>query len=67
MWNVDHLLINNTLNKLQDRSLFVDQCFITTGDKMISDAAINGMNVNYIPNIFDCSIDNLKIFNNSSL
>ena len=66
MWNVDHLLINKTLSKLQDRSLFVDECFITTGDKMISDAAINGMNVHFIPNIFDSSIDNLKIFNNSS-
>ena len=65
MWNVDHLLINNTLNKLQDRSLFVDQCFITTGDKMISGAAINGMNVSYIPNIFDNSIDTLKVFNNN--
>ena len=51
MWNVDHLLINNTLKKLQDRSEFVDECFITTGDKMISGAAKNKMNIHFI---FSC-------------
>ena len=66
MWNVDHLLINNTLNKLRDRSMVVDECFITTGDKMISKAAINKMNVHFIPNIFDKSIDNMKIFENKT-
>ena len=64
MWNVDHLLINDTLNKLVKRSKYVSECFITTGDEMASKAAINNMNIHFIPNIFDNSIDNLMIFNN---
>ena len=66
MWNVDHLLINNTLKKLQDRSEYVDECFITTGDKMISEVAKNKMNIHFIPNIFDSSIDNLKVFEHNN-
>ena len=64
MWNVDHLLMNNTLNKIQNRSKYVSNTFITTGDKMISKSALNGMQIHFIPNIFDKSIDDLTIFNN---
>ena len=64
-WNVDHLLMNSTLDKLINRSKYVSNSFITTGDKEISKAAVNGMKIHYIPNIFDASIDSLKVFNNS--
>ncbi len=66
IWNVDHPLMNNTLDKIKNRSKYVSNTFITNADEILKSAAINGMKISYIPNLFDKSIDNFKIFNNKS-
>ena len=66
LWNIDHLLMNNTIKKIKERSPYISNTFITTGDTCISKAAINGMKITFIPNIFDKSIDEMKIFENNS-
>ena len=63
-WNVDHLLMNDTLNKIKYFSKVVDSTFVTTGDKIIAGLSNHKMNISFIPNIFDNSIDSLKIFEN---
>lgn len=64
-WNVDHPLMNNTIEKIKNKSFYVSQTFITNGDSIMKNAAINDMKVSFIPNLFDRSIENLKIFNNN--
>jgi len=61
-WNVDHLTMNNNFNKLINRSNYIDHLFITTGDKKISTLCKNDMKVSFIPNLFDSSIDTMRIF-----
>ena len=45
-------------------SKVVDSTFVTTGDKIIAGLSNDKMNISFIPNIFDNSIDSLKIFEN---
>tara|TARA_B110000858_G_scaffold70281_1_gene81631 strand:- start:174 stop:1232 length:1059 start_codon:yes stop_codon:yes gene_type:complete len=65
-WNVDNYLLDNTENKLKNRSEAVDHIFITNGDERISSAAINNTSVSFFPNIFDSSIEDKKIFENKT-
>ena len=65
-WNVDNYLLDNTENKLKNRTEVVDGFFITNGDEVISSAAINNTFIAFIPNIFDKSIEDKKIFENNS-
>lgn len=65
-WSVDNYLLDNTENKLLHRSEVVDQIFITNGDEIISSAAINNTSISFFPNIFDSSIENIKIFENKN-
>ncbi|MDC0032066.1 glycosyltransferase [Pelagibacteraceae bacterium] len=62
LWNVDHPLMNNTLSKIKKRSKYVSNTFITNADNILKSAAINDMEISFIPNLFDKSIDDLKVF-----
>ena len=48
-WNIDNYLLDNTENKLKERSEVVDGFFITNGDEVISSAAINKTFIAFIP------------------
>ena len=62
-WNVDNLYLDNTKNKLQRRSKYLDGIFSTTADEKISQCISNNF-ISFIPNIVDSTIENLKIFEN---
>ena len=62
-WNVDHPLMNDTLQKIKKKSEYVSHLFMTNGDPILKKTAINNMKSSFIPNLFDKSIDSLKIFN----
>jgi len=66
LWNVDHPLMNNTLDKIKKRSTYISNAFITNGDESLRSVATNGMEISFIPNLFDKSIDNLQVFKNES-
>tara|TARA_Y100001970_G_scaffold291767_1_gene430237 strand:- start:132 stop:1193 length:1062 start_codon:yes stop_codon:yes gene_type:complete len=62
-WNVDNYFLDNTESKLTSRSHLIDGFFITCADESI-ESCVNKNFISYFPNIFDKSIENMKIFNN---
>lgn len=64
-WNVDNYRLDNTENKLNQRSSYLDGIFMTTADEAISNSVRNNF-ISFIPNIFDSSIERLKIFEKDS-
>lgn len=65
-WNVDNYFLDNTKNKFTKRTDLIDAFFITNADESIK-SCLNGSNsISFFPNIFDSSIEQLKIFENNS-
>ena len=62
-WNVDNLYLDNTLNKLLNRSNYLDGIFSTTADEKIAQCVSDNF-ISFFPNIVDSSIENMKIFKN---
>ena len=62
-WNVDNLYLDNTINKLQNRSKFLDGIFSTTADEKIAQCTTNNF-ISFFPNIVDSTIENQKIYEN---
>ena len=60
-WNVDNLNLDNTKNKLQKRSSYLDGIFSTTADEKISQCLTNNF-ISFFPNIVDSTIENQRIF-----
>ena len=65
-WNVDNYYLDNTENKLSQRSNVIDAFFITNADESIKSCLSNNNSISFFPNIFDSSIERLKIFENNS-
>ena len=63
-WNVDNYYLDNTENKLSKRSNVIDAFFITNADESIKSCLNNNNSISFFPNIFDSSIERLKIFEN---
>ena len=61
-WNVDNYLLDNTEKKFQHRSHLIDAFFITNADKIITSCLGKNNSISFFPNIFDSSIECLKIF-----
>lgn len=64
-WSVDNYFLDNTEFKLSSRSHLIDGFFITCADESISSCLKNNF-ISYFPNIFDKSIERMKIFENDS-
>ena len=64
-WNVDNLYLDNTKDKLQKRSKYLDGIFSTTADEKISQCLTNNF-ISFFPNIVDVTIENKKIFENKT-
>ena len=64
-WNVDNYFLDNTENKFIKRSNFIDAFFITNADESIKSCLNNNNSISFFPNIFDSSIERLKVFENS--
>ncbi len=64
-WNVDNYFLDNTEHKLSKRSHVIDTFFITNADEGIKSCLNNKNSISFFPNIFDSSIERLKIFENS--
>ena len=65
-WNVDNYYLDNTENKFKKRSHLIDAFFITNADQSIKTCLNNNNSISFFPNIFDLSIENLKIFEQKS-
>lgn len=65
-WNVDNYFLDNTEIKFKHRSHIVDAFFITNADESIKSCLSNNNSISFFPNIFDSSIECLKIFENKS-
>jgi len=65
-WNVDNYYLDNTENKLKKRSNLVDAFFITNADQSIKSCLSFKNSISFFPNIFDSSIERLKIFENNT-
>ena len=61
-WNVDNYYLDSTENKLSKRSNVIDAFFITTADESIKSCLSDNNSISFFPNIFDSSIEQLKIF-----
>ena len=64
-WNVDNLYLDNTLNKLQIRSQYLDGIFSTTADEQITQCVSDNF-ISFFPNLVDASVENMKIYENSN-
>ena len=64
IWNVDNYYLDNTEKKFQQRSHLIDAFFITNADKVIRSCLTESNSVSFFPNIFDSSIESLRIFEN---
>jgi hypothetical protein len=65
-WSVDNYFLDNTEVKLKKRSEVVDGIFITNADENIANCINPKKNfIAFFPNIFDESIENLRIFEKS--
>ena len=62
-WNVDNYHLDDTEKKLIKRSPYLDGIFMTTADEIIA-SSVNNNFISFIPNIFDNSIERMKIFEN---
>ena len=65
-WNVDNYYLDNTENKFIKRSNLIDAFFITNADESIKSCLSSNNSISFFPNIFDSSIERLKIFENNS-
>ena len=65
-WNVDNYYLDNTENKFTKRTDLVDAFFITNADESIKSCLNESNSISFFPNIFDSSIEQLKIFENNS-
>ncbi len=65
-WNVDNYYLDDTKNKLTKRTDLIDAFFITNADETIKSCLNNNNSISFFPNIFDSSIEQLKIFENNS-
>ena len=61
-WNVDNYYLDNTENKLKSRSHLIDAFFISNADQNIRSCLGDNNSISYFPNIFDKSIEYMKIF-----
>ena len=64
-WSVDNYFLDNTENKLKARSHLSDAFFITNADENIKTCLGKRNSISFFPNIFDKSIENMKIFEKS--
>ena len=64
-WNVDNYHLDNTENKLKSRSHFIDAFFITNAGDSIKSCLNKNNSISFFPNIFDRSIEHMKIFDQS--
>ncbi len=64
-WNVDNLHLDNTRKKLLQRSKYLDGIFSTTADEQIAQCVSNNF-ISFFPNIVDSTVENLKIFEQTS-
>ena len=65
-WNVDNYHLDNTKNKFTKRTNLIDAFFITNADESIKSCLNDSNSISFFPNIFDSSIEQLKIFENNS-
>ena len=65
-WNVDNYFLDNTEHKFSQRSSIIDAFFITNADEKIKSCLSVSNSISFFPNIFDASIESLKIFENHS-
>ena len=61
-WNVDNYYLDNTENKFQNRTEFIDAFFITNADEKLNSCLTTSNSISFFPNIFDKSIETNKIF-----
>ena len=61
-WNVDNYLLDNTEKKFKHRTHLIDAFFITNADKVINSCLCKNNSISFFPNIFDSSIESLRIF-----
>jgi hypothetical protein len=61
-WYVDNLAIDGNMAKLKKHASSIDHLFVTTGDATVQQLKKDHDTVSFFPNIFDASIDSLKIF-----
>ena len=64
-WNVDNLHLDDTRNKLSQRSVFLDGIYSTTADEQISQCISQNF-ISFFPNIVDPSVEALKIYEQES-
>ena len=65
-WNVDNYYLDNTKNKFTKRTDLIDAFFITNADESIKSCLNESNSISFFPNIFDSSIEHLRIFENNS-
>ena len=65
-WSVDNYYLDNTKNKFTKRTDLIDAFFITNADESIKSCLNDNNSISFFPNIFDSSIEQLKIFENNS-
>ena len=61
-WNVDNYYLDNTEDKFKKRSHLIDAFFITNADENLKSCLIQDNSISFFPNIFDKSIEHMKIF-----
>ena len=64
-WNVDNYHLDNTEEKLKSRSHLINAFFITNADDSIKTCLNSHNSISFFPNIFDKSIEYMKIFEKS--
>ena len=64
-WNVDNLYLDDTRNKLSQRSVYLDGIYSTTADEQISQCVSQNF-ISFFPNIVDSTVENLKIYKQAS-
>ncbi len=65
-WNVDNYYLDNTEKKFKKRSDIIDAFFITNADNNLNSCLSSNNSISFFPNIFDQSIENMRIFENSN-
>ncbi len=65
-WNVDNYYLDNTEEKFKKRSDVIDAFFITNAHKNLITCLSENNSISFFPNIFDQSIENMKIFENNN-
>ncbi len=65
-WSVDNYYLDDTKNKFTKKTDLIDAFFITNADESIKSCLNDKNSISFFPNIFDSSIEQLKIFENNS-